>query len=281
MDELEEDVKDFYRAYGKDEWERLKRSYSERLEFITTRRYLTQYLPEEGLILDAGGGPGRYTIELAKRGYSVILLDLTPKQLTIARRRIEEVGVGDNVKEIVEGNIKDLSRFDDETFDAVLCLGGPLSHIVPEKGRKKAVIALKRVAKQGAPIFISIMGRLGVLSRSIGEFPEEIGRDFFNAYRDTGTYLGGHGFAPMHLFRRKELKELVKSAGLQVITEVGLEGLASSQKEAFNQMCEEDEEKWEEWKKIHFKTCEIPSVVDTSKHMLVVARKPPSLDSDS
>ena len=37
-----------------------------------------------------GGGPGRYTIELAKLGYDVVLLDLTPKLLEIAKRKIKK-----------------------------------------------------------------------------------------------------------------------------------------------------------------------------------------------
>jgi hypothetical protein len=36
--------------------------------------FLEKYLPKKGLVLDAGGGPGRYTIELAKKGYDVVLL---------------------------------------------------------------------------------------------------------------------------------------------------------------------------------------------------------------
>jgi len=44
------------------------------------------------LILDAGGGPGRYTIDLAKLGYDVILLDLTPRLLRIAKRKIRREG---------------------------------------------------------------------------------------------------------------------------------------------------------------------------------------------
>jgi 2-polyprenyl-3-methyl-5-hydroxy-6-metoxy-1,4-benzoquinol methylase len=40
--------------------------------------FLEKHLPKKGLILDAGGGPGRYTIELARSGYDVVLLDLVP-----------------------------------------------------------------------------------------------------------------------------------------------------------------------------------------------------------
>ncbi|MDH5440279.1 MAG: class I SAM-dependent methyltransferase, partial [Candidatus Bathyarchaeota archaeon] len=47
-----------------------------------------------------GGGPGRYTIELARLGYDVILLDLTPKLLEMAREQIEKANVESKVKQI-------------------------------------------------------------------------------------------------------------------------------------------------------------------------------------
>ena len=46
------------------EWNRLIRDDFHHLEYNTTLRFLTEYLPKAGLILDAGGGPERYTIKL-------------------------------------------------------------------------------------------------------------------------------------------------------------------------------------------------------------------------
>ena len=112
----------YYDLVAEEEWQRLVKDAYHRLEFIVTMHYLGKYLPKSGLILDAGGGPGRYTIELAKRGYDVISLDLSPRCLELAERKIKEAGVEDRVKKIVEGNVVDLSMFDDDTFDAVLCL---------------------------------------------------------------------------------------------------------------------------------------------------------------
>ena len=96
-------------------------------------------------------------------GYNVILLDLTPKLLEIARKKIRKARVQSMVKQIIEGSIDDLSMFKDNTFDAVLCLGGALSHIVVEERREKAIDELVRVAKKNAPIFISVIGRLAAL----------------------------------------------------------------------------------------------------------------------
>src|SRR5512139_2833980 len=122
----EKRVKDYYTGLVRKEWRRLVQDAYHRLEFETTLHFLERYLPERGRILDAGGGPGRYTLELAKRGYEVVLLDLTPANLKFARRKVKRAGVQDKVREVVEGSIVDLSRFADNAFDAVVCLGGPL-----------------------------------------------------------------------------------------------------------------------------------------------------------
>ena len=62
-------VRKYYRDSGSEEWRRLVKDPYHRLEFDTTLHFLERYLPPSGGILDAGGGPGRYSIELARRGY--------------------------------------------------------------------------------------------------------------------------------------------------------------------------------------------------------------------
>ena len=80
----QEDVKSYYTELGKGEWDRLVKDPYHMLEFNTSMHFLREYLPTEGLILDAGGGPGRYTVELSKRGYDLVLLDITQGLLDIA-----------------------------------------------------------------------------------------------------------------------------------------------------------------------------------------------------
>jgi len=72
-DQIRETVKKYYTEKGLGEWDRLTKHPYNRLELDTTMFFLNQYLPKKGIVLDAGGGPGRYTIELAKRGFDVIL----------------------------------------------------------------------------------------------------------------------------------------------------------------------------------------------------------------
>jgi ubiquinone/menaquinone biosynthesis C-methylase UbiE len=52
---------------------------------------------------------------------------------------------------VVEGTITDISEFDENTFDAVLCLGGPLSLVYGKRNRQKAMAELTRIAKREPP----------------------------------------------------------------------------------------------------------------------------------
>jgi ubiquinone/menaquinone biosynthesis C-methylase UbiE len=67
------------------------------------------------------------TIEPAKLRYDVILLDLTANLLEKAREQIKNADVERKVKQIIEDSIDDLSMFEDDAFDALICFGGPLA----------------------------------------------------------------------------------------------------------------------------------------------------------
>ena len=90
-------VRDYYTESVRREWRRLVKDAYHGLEFRTTLHFLEEHLPPKGLVLDAGGGPGRYTIELARRGYEVVLLDMTPANLAFARRQIRRARVQDKI----------------------------------------------------------------------------------------------------------------------------------------------------------------------------------------
>ena len=269
----EQRVKKFYTGCVRQEWNRLVRDPYHRLEFETTLHYLEKYLPKRGRILDAGGGPGRYTIELAQRGYDLTLLDLTPANLEFARRQIRRARLESRVTQLVEGSIADLSMFADNSFDAVLCLGGPLSHILDRRKRGKAIRELIRVAERRAPLLVSVISRLSVLVVELGpRYQHEIGERFFPRLRDTGDYPGTSGFTACHFFLPEELEQAFQSKGVKVLELAGLEGLGSHHPREINKLAR-NRKRWRIWRKTHYRTCTHPSVVGISEHMLIVCRK--------
>jgi 2-polyprenyl-3-methyl-5-hydroxy-6-metoxy-1,4-benzoquinol methylase len=265
-------VKNYYTSQVRNEWRRLIKDAYHRLEFETTLHFIKKHFPKKGLILDAGGGPGRYTVTLASKGYDMVMLDMTPANVEFAKRQIKRSGVQERVKDVVEGSIVDLSRFDDNTFDGVICLGGPLSHVVNPRRRDRAISELIRVAKPGAPIAVSVIGRLSLLVVELTLFPHEVELPHFQKILNTGNYLGGYGFTACHFFLPEEFRAAFDDKGVEVLELVGLEGISSSHRKELNRTAK-NEGRWKIWQAAHLKTCTHPAVVGTSEHMLIVAKK--------
>ncbi len=265
-------VKEYYSTQVRLEWRRLVRDAYHRLEFDTTVHFLEKYMPAHGLVLDAGGGPGRYTCELARRGYEVILVDATQANLDFAKRQVRRAKLQGQVREIACRSIVDLSAYEAGSFDAVICSGGPLSHIIDRKKRMKAISELIRVAKPGAPIFASVMGRLGVQIVILTISPYEITEPHFQLILRTGDYLGGYGFTACHFYLPEELRSEFEHEQVEVVEMAGLEGISSHHARELNKLAR-NTESFHIWKEAHLKTCTHPAVVGISEHMLIVCRK--------
>jgi SAM-dependent methyltransferase len=265
-------VRQYYARTVAQEWRRLASDAYHRLEFDTTMRFIRGYFPKSGLILDAGGGPGRYTIALAKAGYDVVLHDLTPENLAFAGKKIQRAGLLRRVKSLDAGSITDLHQYHDNSFDAVLCLGGPLSHVLEPKRIDRAVSELVRVAKRGAPILVSVMGRLAILRTQLLLFQNEIGLPVFKRGRDAGYYAGGYGFTACRFFLPEEFLGYFSDKNVDVLEMAGLEGLGSHCSAAVNKLAR-NSKRWKVWLETHYRTCTHPSVVGMSEHMLLACRK--------
>jgi 2-polyprenyl-3-methyl-5-hydroxy-6-metoxy-1,4-benzoquinol methylase len=265
-------VQDFYTSQVRREWQRLMKDAYHRLEFRTTLHFLDKYLPPQGHILDAGGGPGRYTYELAKKRYDVTLLDATQANIDFASRMVRRHGLKTQVKQIITGSIVDLSQFPDASFDAVLCSGGPLSHVLEPQQRNTAISELIRVVKPSAPLFVSVMGRLSVMVVILMIAQHEIELPHFKQVLETGDYLGGHGFTACHFFLPEELRQAFTRPDVEFLELVGLEGVSSHHARQLNQLAKDDE-RLNLWMEAHLQTCTHPSVVGMSEHMLIVCRK--------
>lgn len=280
------DPKTYYDKMGEKEWTRLVKDPYHRLEFEITMHFLRKYLPETGRILDAGGGPGRYAIELAKMGCQVVLQDISPVQLDIARQKMEEEGeeVRNRVAEIAEGNVTDLSRFDDESFESVLCLG-TLSHLIEENDRRRAAGELARVLKSGAPMFVCGIGRYAALRTVLQDLPGELTEPGHQRMFTEGVHIGHKtlpadgkdfkreaSFPDAKFFLADEIPKLFKEFGIKKLELASCEGLSVHLREATNTLYE-DKEKWEKWFRILLETCTDPSIVGMGEHILFVGRK--------
>jgi SAM-dependent methyltransferase len=272
-EEVERIVKEWFTGGASHEWRRLRQSPYHQIEFMITTYFLKKYLPKHGLVLDAGAGPGRYSIELVRQDYNVAVLDLVPEMLRLAKKKAKQAGVFGKISQFIEGSIEDLSMFTDETFDSVLCLGGALNHLLGTKQRERAAGELVRVAKKDAPVLVSVISRIGLLKSMLTRFPDEM--EYAEHHWKVGNYIPGFqgkGFTAAHWFLPEELQALFEGQGLRIIETAGLEGLSSHHEKETNKLYK-DQEKWKTWTEILLQTCTHPSVVGSCEHFLLIGRK--------
>lgn len=150
---MEDEIIRFYHELN-DESERLE-SNPGRVEYITTMTYLNEVIPKNSIILDACAGSGKYAFALAKEGHNVVAGDLVDVNVNTIRKQQDKTPL---LNEVYEGNILDLSRYKDESFDVVLNFGA-YYHLSDTSEREKSITESLRVLKNGGIYALAYINR--------------------------------------------------------------------------------------------------------------------------
>lgn len=157
----------FFDEYGEREWERFEGRPMDRVNLEVHRRFLREFVGRGDYVLEAGAGPGRFTLELADIGARVVVGDISPRQLELHREKTAAVEAA--IEDRVRLDIVDLSRFRDGEFDAVVCFGGPLSYVLGDA--ETALAEVLRVTRPGGKLVLSVMSLLGAARAFFDFFP--------------------------------------------------------------------------------------------------------------
>jgi len=141
-------------------------------------------LPVGSKILDVGCGVGRHSIELAKRGYKVVGIDISQRMIEKARKRAQEEGV-----EVVFIKVDATEYKCFEEFDAVICLcEGAFSLIGSnDDPLEHDLMILKNIYDSLKPGGKVVLTALSALSRIKNASNEMINKGIFDP--DTMTFL--------------------------------------------------------------------------------------------
>jgi ubiquinone/menaquinone biosynthesis C-methylase UbiE len=261
------DAEEFYDESAQEEWERLERH---RTEFAVTIRAFRDYLPAPACaVLDIGGGPGRYSIELAKLGYSVTLLDLSSKSLKFAQEKAKEAQV--DLEAVIHSNALDLSEIESNTFAAVLLMG-PLYHLLAEAERSRAVQEAKRVLKPGGVLCASFITRFAPYRYAASDEPEWLVDNQEYAFQlfKSGVHDQTKKFAKAFFIHPDEVVPLMESCGLETQLLLGCEGIVAGHETRVNEL---RGEAWEVWVEMNYQIGQEPSLFGAADHLLYIGRK--------
>ena len=267
---MDDVVQRYYDSQVEAEWERLATPYR-RLELISTLQLVDEYFPNAGHVADVGGGPGRYTIELLRRGYRVTLVDLSENAIAFVRDRLAAEGL--RAEALHHTNAQDLSMLATSSFDAALLLG-PLYHLIAEADRALALSELHRVLKPGAPAIVGFINPWGVLRAGLTEFPS-----FYTAHNDAASLLHTYvkrGEQPaftesIFLPPPQALQEL-RGAGFAIVSRAGVEGFASGALDAVERIATEWPDAYDTVCRLVAETCQQPAYRDATEHLHAVVR---------
>lgn len=249
--------------YNKFNEEKRLASRHGQVEFVTSMKYIHEYLPEEkhAKILDVGAGTGRYSVRLAEEGYDVTAVELVKYNLGILKQKNSSV-------KAYQGNALKLSRFPDREFDLIL-LFGPLYHLYSFEDKVKALTEAKRVLKDDGVILAAYcMNEYSVITYGFKE--NHVLECLENGKLDENFRVCPQPEDLYDYVRLEDIDSYNEAAGLKRVKIISADGPSDYIRPVLNAM---DEETFETFIRYHLTTCERPELVGAGSHTVDILRK--------
>ncbi|PKV50909.1 methyltransferase family protein [Aquimarina sp. MAR_2010_214] len=214
-------------------------------EFERIKSLIEKYIPtQSSKIIDIGGGTGKYSEWLAKKGHQVHLVEPVSKHIKIAQNRANKLK---NKFSIHLGESRSL-KFPNNFADLII-LHGPLYHLQKKEDRELSIREAKRVLKNngiilGFAINYTASTLVGLLNGLIHK------RTFFEMCKDELTN-GIHNppddfpwlLAEAYYHKPEQLKDEFINQELTYLTTYAVEGMAWLDKNYFTNMLNDKKKK--------------------------------------
>jgi SAM-dependent methyltransferase len=181
--------------------------------------FVERHCPAPGKLIDLGCGTGRLLIPFARRGYTVLGVDLSEEMLRVAAAKAAAEGVS---VQLLRANLTELDDLPGGSFDYAACLFSTLGMVSGPQQRRRVVAHAYRLLRPG------------------GRFVLHVHNRWFNFWNPQGTgwlvrntlaALVGRAQAgdclmpvhqgianlTLHLFTRREVCGLLREAGFRIL----------------------------------------------------------------
>lgn len=269
-------IQTYFDICADQEWSRLTRRPSDEVSQFVHLHYLKQFILPGQRVLEVGAGPGRFTIELARLGATIVVADLSAVQLELNAQHVRAAHLEHAVTARVQLDVTDLSCFPDASFDAVVCYGGVLSYVFDQAPR--AARELLRAVRPNGPVLISVMSRLYNLrkQRLLKQLPALARHHGLETL--SGLMLGRDYGQPLteapclRLYTARELADLFEPHGASVVAWSAVNCLAADNDESLAEI-RRSEELWPRFLDWEVELGRQPGALETGHHLLAVVQR--------
>ena len=248
MSDFKEKLSNYYNKFNEDK--RLDSRHGQ-VEFLTSMKYIHEYIDKNDRIIDIGAGSGRYCIALKDEGYDVTAVEYVRPNIGKIKAKNKDI-------KVIEASAIDLSMFEDDEFDVGIMFG-PMYHLYSNEDKLKALKEAKRICKKY--IFVTyIMNEYSVIEYAFMENNYKNVKDKLDA-----TYRIDD---PDNLFfqvRIEDIDKLNEMADLKLIRRFASDGPSDYIRHTLNEM---DDETFNAFIDFHQSTCERKELLGASSHIV-------------
>jgi ubiquinone/menaquinone biosynthesis C-methylase UbiE len=262
-------VRQYFDDLGEREWDRLVQSPRSRVSLELHRRLLRRFVRPGWRVLELGAGPGRFTLELAAIGTTIVTSDISTAQLQLNVDKVREAGFEDAIEERLVLDVRDLSALPDESFDATVAYGGPISYAFEQADR--ALAECVRVTRSGGVVLASVMATIGTMRFFLPVVVDEIrqfGIEVTDAIIRTGDLR--HTPADAHrcrMFRWREILAMIDGLPCRLLAASASNATSLANAEAVEWLAAEPT-RWQRYLDWEEELAQEPGAIDGGTHIL-------------
>lgn len=212
MDKKEFD--NFFRLYSKNVDNANKHGFwklSDALIAQIIKNNIPVTINEKTVILDAGGGTGRWVCDLSKIYKSkFIIYDMSRDMLKKAKENIRNANIENRVK-FIEGDLRNMKSLKAESIDHIVSIYSPISFVYE---KEKVLSELFRVLKKGGKIIIMGHGFYNALASKINNYRTDAKE--LEMLNNKQMVKWGEHIPKLNVFSKESIENDLKQVGFSL-----------------------------------------------------------------
>lgn len=228
--------------------------------------YIKPHLPTDlsRRLADLGCGTGKWAAKLAKSGYQVACVDISPQMLDQAREKLTAQGSAPRC-EFLQADLCDMRAIPDDTFTCAVAMGDPIGCT---DSPSKALKEIRRILTEGGLLIATFDNRLAAIDFYLQSGnPEEL-ETFLRQGRTHWLTKDAAEQFPIHTYGPSELRKLLEISGFSIVDLVGKTVLPMRH---HRQLLAESQQR-RHFAQIEKSLCRDPAAMGRAAHLQVVAR---------